>query len=76
MKLLIDTHTFLWFIDDNPRLSAAAKALLESEAEVLMSAASLWELAPKVSIGKPTLAQPYNTFVPQQLADNAIGNCR
>jgi PIN domain nuclease of toxin-antitoxin system len=40
MKLLLDTHTFLWFIDDSPRLSARAKALLESDADLLLSVAS------------------------------------
>lgn len=72
MKLLIDTHTFLWFIDDSPRLSARAKALLESDVDLLLSVASLWELAIKVSIGKLILAQPYDAFVPRQLTDNAI----
>lgn len=72
MKLLLDTHTFLWFIGDNPRLSERAKGLLESDADLLLSVASLWELAIKVNIGKLTLAQPYEIFVPQQLADNEI----
>jgi PIN domain nuclease of toxin-antitoxin system len=72
MKFLLDTHTFPWFIDDNPRLSARAKSLLESDADLLLSVVSLWELAIKVSIGKLTLAQSYDTFVPQQLADNEI----
>ena len=72
MKLLIDTHTFLWFIDDNPRLSARAKDLLESDADLLLSVASLWEISIKVSIRKLSLAQPYDVFVPRQLTDNAI----
>jgi PIN domain nuclease of toxin-antitoxin system len=72
MKLLLDTHTFLWFIEDNPRLSAQAKTLLESDVDLLLSTASLWELAIKVSIGKLTLAQPYDIFIPQQLTDNDI----
>ncbi len=72
MKLLLDTHTFLWFIDGNPHLSARAKGLLESDVDLLLSVASLWELAIKASIGKLKLAQPYNVFVPQQLADNDI----
>jgi len=33
MKLLLDTHTFLWFIQDSPKLSSEAKGLLESEAD-------------------------------------------
>lgn len=72
MKLLLDTHTFLWFIDDNPRLSVRAKSLLESDADLLLSVASLWEIAVKVSTGKLTLAQPHDAFVPQQLADNEV----
>ena len=72
MKLLLDTHAFLWFIDDNPRLSARAKGLLESDADLLLSVASLWEISIKVSIGRLTLAQPYDIFIPQQLTNNAI----
>jgi PIN domain nuclease of toxin-antitoxin system len=72
MKLLLDTHTFLWFIDANPRLSLQAKALLESDADLLLSVGSLWEISIKVSTGKLTLAQPFDIFVPQQLADNDI----
>ncbi len=72
MKLLLDTHAFLWFIDDNPRLSPRAKALLESDADLLLSAGSLWEISIKVNVGKLTLAQPFDIFVPRQLADNDI----
>lgn len=47
MKLLLDTHAFLWFIEDSPQLSADAKNLLESDVDLLISAASLWEIAVK-----------------------------
>jgi PIN domain nuclease of toxin-antitoxin system len=72
MRLLLDTHAFLWFIDDNPRLSARAKTLLESDADILLSAASLWEMAIKVSLGRLTLAQPFDSFLPEQLTKNAV----
>ncbi|MBI3949248.1 MAG: type II toxin-antitoxin system VapC family toxin [Acidobacteria bacterium] len=72
MSLLLDTHAFLWFIDDSPRLSAHAKSLLESEAELFLSLASLWEISIKMSVGKLTLPQPYDLFIPQQLAQNDI----
>lgn len=72
MKLLLDTNVFLWFIEDNPHLSAHAKALLESDVDLLISAASLWEIAIKTSIGKLTLAQPYEVLIPQQLEQNLI----
>lgn len=73
MKLLLDTHTFLWFIEDSPKLSAEAKALLESEADLLLSIASIWEMAIKISIGKLSLPSPFEEFVSQQLYKNTIG---
>jgi PIN domain nuclease of toxin-antitoxin system len=72
MKLLLDTHTFLWFIEDNPQLSADAKNLLESDVDLLVSVASLWEIAIKISIGKLTLTQPFDAFIPDQFTKNAI----
>jgi PIN domain nuclease of toxin-antitoxin system len=72
MSLLLDTHTFLWFIDDSPRLSAQAKSQIESDTKALVSIASLWEIAIKTSIGKLRLPQSFDPFITQQLALNAI----
>ena len=72
MKLLLDTHTFLWFIEDSPRLSTEAKNLLESDTDLLISVASLWEIAIKINIGKLTLAQSFEAFIPAQIVKNAI----
>ena len=72
MRLLLDTHTFLWFIDDNPRLSSEAKSLLESDNDLLLSTASLWEIAIKFSLGKLGLPEPFEPFVRYQLSVNAI----
>jgi PIN domain nuclease of toxin-antitoxin system len=53
LKFLIDTHIFLWAIEDSPRLSNSAKVLLENtENQPLLSIASLWEISIKISIGK------------------------
>jgi len=53
VKLLLDTHAFLWFITDDPKLSATAKAAIaDADNEILVSPASYWEVAIKVSIGK------------------------
>lgn len=50
---LVDTHALLWFLTDDPVLSPAARATMESGDEVLLvSAASLWEIAIKTSLGK------------------------
>ena len=72
MKLLIDTHTFLWFIHDNPNLSDYAASLLESDADLLLSIASLWEIAIKVNLQKLTLPDAYETFIPHQIQVNSI----
>lgn len=63
MKLLLDTHTFLWFIIGSPNLSAAARSLIEDTAnEKFVSVASLWEIAIKLSIGKLTLSAPFAEY--------------
>ncbi len=72
MNLLIDTHTFLWFVNDDPQLSPTAAGLLESDNTVLLSIASVWEIAIKVSIGKLALPQPFDQFIPEQLTLNNI----
>lgn len=53
MKLLLDTHTLLWWWTDDPQLSTKAKRLIASDANlVLVSAASAWEVATKTRLGK------------------------
>jgi len=72
MKLLLDTHTFLWFIDDNPQLSQKGKTLLEADNELLLSIASLWEIAIKLRLGKLTVAMPIEVLMTHQLTQNDI----
>jgi|ERR1035437_4321723 PIN domain nuclease of toxin-antitoxin system len=73
MNLLLDTHAFLWFIASDPRLSNQAQSLIQTPANRrLLSMASLWEMAIKVSLGKLTLAQPFDQFIPRQLQLNQI----
>ncbi len=73
MKLLLDTHAFLWFIADNAALSSQAKHLIEdANNEIILSVASLWEMAVKVSIGKLTIQQPFDAFMIEQIQLNAI----
>lgn len=53
MKLLLDTHLLLWAAGDPDRLSHAARALIEDPAnELIFSAASLWEIASKIGLGR------------------------
>lgn len=70
-RLLLDTHTFLWWIDDAPQLSTAARrAIGDANTECHLSLASCWEMAIKSSLGKLQLAKPIERFVSEQLAAN------
>lgn len=74
MRLLLDTHSFLWFIAGSDKISVAARDLIEDSAnEPSLSMASLWEMAIKVSIGKLKLAQPFEKLIPEQMKLNGIG---
>lgn len=74
MRLLLDTHTFIWYVTDNPRLSANVKRLIEDENnEKLVSIASIWEMAIKHSIGRLNFNLPFMEFVRQQLSVSNIG---
>lgn len=71
MRLLLDTHAFIWFVTDSPKLSATAKTLIEDEYnEKLLSIVSIWEMAIKHSIGKLSFKLPFETFIAQQLSIN------
>ena len=60
MRLLLDTHTLLWFGLDDRRLSATARGLIEDPAnEIAISPASYWEIAIKIGLGKYTLTEPF-----------------
>ena len=68
MKLLLDTHAFLWFISGDAALSGQARALIEDETnDKLVSIGSLWEIAIKNNIGKLPLAKPFGQLIPEQL---------
>lgn len=74
MKLLLDTHAFLWFIMGSANLSGNARAVIENHSnEILISVASLWEMAIKVSLGKLILSAPFDDLIPAQLNLNGIG---
>ena len=73
MKLLLDTHTFLWFVNDNPKLSNRLKDLIEDENNVsYLSVASLWEMSIKFNLGKLTLNPNYEEFVKREITTSTI----
>jgi PIN domain nuclease of toxin-antitoxin system len=64
LKLLLDTHVLLWVLTDSPQLSRRARKLLsDPENAFWVSAASAWEIAIKVRLGKLRLDGPFSTLV-------------
>ncbi len=73
MKLLLDTHTFLWWVEGTPRLSSTARQRIENGVnECYLSLASCWEMAIKSGVGKLELAIPVMEYVPQHLSANGF----
>lgn len=71
MNILLDTHAFLWFVWDDARLSQTAKdTITDPNNRKLVSVASVWEIAIKVSLQKLDLGMPYLPFMRSQLAIN------
>ena len=74
-RLLLDTHTFLWWINNSyvHLLSRKAQSwLADDNHQLYLSMASIWEIAVKVSIGKLNLSQPLDTFRANQLETNNV----
>ena len=73
MKYLLDTHTLLWFLMGDKKLSHKARRLIDNpENKKLLSIASLWEIAIKVSIRKLVLDKSFERLFPEQLHFNRI----
>lgn len=76
MKLLLDTHAFLWWVEGTPALGRRARAEVSNpDNEVFVSIASCWELAIKLSLGKLRLTQNLERFIPEQLTRNGFALC-
>jgi PIN domain nuclease of toxin-antitoxin system len=73
MKLLLDTHSFLWFAGGDERLSGdARRAIADMENTAYVSTASLWEMAIKINIGKLRLPLSLGALVREQVRENAF----
>ena len=73
MKLLLDTHTFLWWITDDSQISAKALELMgDSQNDLYWSAASTWEVAIKYALGRLPLPDAPAIFLPAELGKNRI----
>jgi PIN domain nuclease of toxin-antitoxin system len=73
VKLLLDTHAFLWFLADDRHLSSKARRRLEDPRnESFLSIVSVWEMAIKVSIGTLRLGDTLEAIVDRGARDNRI----
>lgn len=73
MRILLDTHIFLWMISAPEKLSRTVKDILESkENEIFLSAVSGWEIAIKYQIGKLRLAENPDIYIPRQVVENSL----
>ena len=73
MRALLDTSAFLWFISGSDRLSVNARNYItDFQNELILSVASLWEIAIKTSLKKLELLRPFDQLIPSQLEENAV----
>ncbi|MEG5139676.1 MULTISPECIES: type II toxin-antitoxin system VapC family toxin [unclassified Microcoleus] len=73
MRLLLDTHAFIWYRTNSSRLSITWRSLInKGDNNILLSTASVWEMAIKHSIGRLNFSMPFMEFVKQQIAVNRI----
>ncbi len=68
MKILLDTHTFIWYMEGNAKLGQKNKMLLDDiQNEKFLSIASIWEMALKKNSGKLTLSKPLRSYIPLEI---------
>lgn len=73
MKLLIDTHVFLWLMDEPEKLSRKAlEACKNRENQIYLSVVSAWEIEIKRQLGKLTLKLPLSTIIKEQQEKNGL----
>jgi PIN domain nuclease of toxin-antitoxin system len=73
MRVLLDTHAFIWWVTNDSQLSDAARAYIaDPDNDVFLSTASAWEIVIKVNIGKLILPEPPESYIPSRLASNQL----
>jgi PIN domain nuclease of toxin-antitoxin system len=71
MALLLDTHAFLWWVQDDPKLTRRARRAIADE-DCALSLASCWEMAIKVRLGKLEVPVPVERFIQKQVELNGF----
>ena len=73
MRLLLDTHAFLWWITADAKLSKTAQTVLSDPKTIpVLSAASGWEIAIKYAIGKLPLPEAPSVYIPAHIVRNGV----
>lgn len=72
MKLLLDSHIFLWWAGEPERLSSNVRTLLEGDNTILLSLASVWEIQIKIQLGKLTVVPSLEQVIRDQRAANGL----
>lgn len=72
MRVLLDTHAFIWWFEHDRRLSGSAREAVAEAADVFLSIASCWEIAIKVSRNKLAFALPIDRVIAEQLGLNGF----
>ena len=73
MRILLDTHAFLWSVMDDSKLSDRARSIfLDADNELLISAVIGFEIAIKYALGKLELAEPPRDFIENRIRNNAL----
>jgi PIN domain nuclease of toxin-antitoxin system len=72
MKALLDTHTFLWALAEEGRLSRRAQQIYTGPNDLWLSAASVWEILIKVRTGKLPMPEPAGPYLVKEMAKNRI----
>lgn len=70
MRVLLDTHALIWYVDQDHLLSASAHAAITNpDNELFLSAATIWEISIKVGLKKLTLSTSYRQWMNKAIAD-------
>ncbi len=70
MRVLIDSHTLIWYVDQDKLLSVTSHATISDPANtLLLSAGSIWEIGIKVGLGKILLTEPFTPWMNQAISD-------
>lgn len=73
MNALLDTHAFLWWIADDPRLSETARGFIaDGTNDVYLSVVSAWEIVVKAAVGRIELPETASRFIPRHATENGF----